>query len=85
MNIIEMNISKNTERNLKALHAGIYTLKHRHLSEEEKKKIKSCLEGNFQELDKEKISFKLQNMIIDIAEQKEDYLEISKYYKLNIV
>ena len=80
-----MTITKNSWKNLKALHAGIYTLKHRYLTDQEKEKINSCLTGNFSELDREKVSFRMQNLVIMLAEQRRDILDIKEYYNLNII
>ena len=76
-----MQITKKAWANLKAVHAGIYCFNHRYLTEDDKIKIDSCLKGNFQELDKEKIPFKMQNIVIMLAEQKRDILDVKQYYK----
>ncbi len=74
-----MGITKKALRNLKALHAGIYTLRHIYLDVQEAEKIRSCIKGNFIELDKEGVSFRLQNKIIHLAETGEDFSEIYQF------
>ena len=79
-----LTISIKDWRNLQAIHAGIFTLKHRYLPEAETEQIKRCLSGNFKELDKNNIPFRLQNLIIMLAEKRHSIHDIKDYYNLSI-
>ncbi len=79
-----ITITKKSWSNLKALHAGIYCIKHSFLDSSELLKIQSCLKGNFEELDREKVPYTLQNMIIHLGEVGNDILDIKEYYNLTI-
>ena len=71
-------------KNLQALHAGIYVLNYKYNLEKEVNQIKSCLKMNFEELDKNNIPFRLQNLVIMLAEQKRPIKDIKEYYNLTI-
>ena len=79
-----ITVTKKAWEELKAIHAGIYCLNHRYLTDYDREKIDSCIKCNFTELDREKVPFSFQNTIIALAEKKEDILSIKNYYNLII-
>ena len=72
-------INKKQERELNALYAGIWTLKQSSmtLTEQDKELIRECIRVNFEELDRMKTPFKIQNIVIDLAEKKDT---MNKYF-----
>ena len=80
---MKYTINKKQERELNALYAGIWTLKHSSitLSEQDRNLIRECIKMNFEELDKMSTPFKVQNIVIALAETKDT---MNKYFETNL-
>ena len=80
---MEFIINKKQEKELNALYAGIWTLKHSNLTltEQDKELIRECIKINFEELDRMKTPFKIQNIVIALAETKDT---MNKYFETNL-
>lgn len=80
---MKYTINKKQERELNALYSGIWTLKHSSmtLTEQDRELIRECIKINFEELDKMGTPFKVQNIVIALAEVKET---MNNYFETNL-
>lgn len=72
----KIKVSKNVYDELKALYVGIYCLRWRWLTEDERRKICCAIEGNFMMLDRLQVPYPVQNRAIHAAEIKEKFENI---------
>lgn len=61
------------KKELKALASAIYTIKHKWCTKEQKQIIRGCIKGNFERLDHIGVPYPIQNKVIQLAENKQDY------------
>lgn len=80
---MKYTINKKQARELNALYAGIWTLKHSNItiSQQDRDLIRECIKMNFEELDKMGTPFKVQNIVIALAETKDT---MNKYFETNL-